>query len=65
MSNSGKQIAVFIAFLGIFLGSALVMYNHYIKDKPRIKVVSPRTDVDPVLFDSLLIEKNKDKQLGK
>jgi hypothetical protein len=63
MSNSGKQIAVFITFLGLFLGSALLMYNHYIKDKPRIKVVAPRTDVDPVLFDSLLIEKNKDKQL--
>ncbi len=63
MNQSGKKIAIALLFMGLFLSSALIMYNSFIKNKPRIKVIAPKTDIDPLKFDSLLIEKNKDKKL--
>lgn len=63
MNQSGKKTAIALLFMGLFLSSALIMYNSFIKNKPRIKIIAPKTDIDPLKFDSLLIEKNKDKKL--
>lgn len=63
MQNQIKKIAVLLGFLTLFVGSALFMYFKYIHNKPKIRIVAPRTEVDPMKFDSLLYEQNKDKQL--
>jgi hypothetical protein len=54
-----------IGFVTLFVGSALFMYFKYIHNKPKIKIIAPKTEVDPMKFDSLLYEQNKDKQLVK
>jgi hypothetical protein len=63
MQNQIKKIAVLLGFLTLFVGSALFMYFKYIHNKPKIRIVAPKTEVDPMKFDSLLYEQNKDKQL--
>jgi hypothetical protein len=63
MQNQFKKIAVLIGFLTLFVGSALFMYFKYIHNKPKIRIIAPKTEVDPMKFDSLLYEQNKDKQL--
>ena len=63
MQNQFKKIAVLLGFLTLFVGSALYMYFKYIHNKPKIRIVAPKTEVDPMKFDSLLYEQNKDKQL--
>jgi hypothetical protein len=65
MKNQFKKLAVFIGFMTLFFGSALLMYFKYIHNKPKIKIVQPKTEVDPMKFDSLLYEQNKDKQMVK
>jgi hypothetical protein len=50
-----------LAFFVFFFGGAAFMYYMYIHDKPKIKIIAPRTDVDPMKFDSALIEKHKKK----
>jgi hypothetical protein len=59
------KLAVLIGFVSLFMGSALFMYFKYIHNKPKIKIIAPKTEVDPMKFDSLLYEQNKDKQLAK
>jgi hypothetical protein len=59
------KLAVLIGFVSLFMGSALFMYFKYIHNKPKIKIIAPKTEVDPMQFDSLLYEKNKDKQLAQ
>lgn len=63
MQNQFKKIAVLLGFLTLFIGSALFMYFKYIHNKPKIRIIAPKTEVDPMKFDSLLYEQNKDKQL--
>ncbi|MEZ4805179.1 MAG: hypothetical protein R2852_06780 [Bacteroidia bacterium] len=57
------KLVIFLGFLTLFFGGAAFMYFKFIHNKPRIKVIAPKTDVDPYLFDSLLHEQNKDKHL--
>lgn len=61
MESKGKKLLVLFIFVVLFFGSAFFMYFKYIHNKPKIKIVAPKTEVDPLLFDSLLIEKNKRK----
>lgn len=63
MNNKGIKLAVLLGFLSLFIGSALWMYFTFIHNKPKIKIIAPKTEVDPMKFDSLLFEKNKNKQL--
>ena len=65
MKNQFKKLAVLIGFVTLFVGSALFMYFKYILNKPKIKIIAPKTEVDPMKFDSLLYEQNKDKQIAK
>lgn len=65
MQNQFKKIAVLLGFLTLFIGSALFMYFKYIHNKPKIRIIAPKTEVDPMKFDSLLYEQNKDKQLKR
>jgi len=65
MKNQLKKLAVLIGFFTLFVGSALFMYFNYIHNMPKIKIVQPKTEVDPIKFDSLLYEQNKDKQIAK
>jgi hypothetical protein len=65
MKNQFKKLAVLIGFVTLFVGSALFMYFKYIHNKPKIKIIAPKTEVDPMKFDSLLYEQNKDKQIAK
>ena len=65
MKNQFKKLAVLIVFVSLFVGSALFMYFNYIHNKPKIKIVQPKTEVDPMKFDSLLYVQNKDKQIAK
>jgi hypothetical protein len=65
MKNQIIKLLVLLGFVSIFVGSALFMYFKFIHNKPKIKIVQPKTEVDPMKFDSLLYEQNKDKQLVK
>ncbi len=65
MKNQFKKLAVLIGFVTLFVGSALFMYFKYLHNKPKIKIIAPKTEVDPMKFDSLLYEQNKDKQIAK
>lgn len=65
MKNQFKKLAVLVVFVSLFVGSALFMYFKFIYNKPKIKIVQPKTEVDPIKFDSLLYEQNKDKQIAK
>jgi|APGre2960657444_1045066.scaffolds.fasta_scaffold622464_2 hypothetical protein len=63
MKNQFIKLGVLIGFFTLFVGSALFMYVKFIHNKPKIKIIAPKTEVDPIKFDSLLYEKNKNKQL--
>ena len=63
MKNQFKKLGVLIGFVTLFVGSALFMYFKFIHNKPKIKIIAPKTEVDPMKFDSLLFENNKNKQL--
>ena len=65
MNKQFSKIAVLLGFITIFIGSALFMYFKFIHNKPKIKIIAPKTEVDPMKFDSLLFEKNKNKQREK
>lgn len=49
--------------MALFVGSALFMYFKYIHNKPKIEIIAPKTEINPMQFDSLLYEQNKDKKL--
>jgi hypothetical protein len=59
MNIQTKKLLVFLAFFVLFFGGAAFMYYRYVANQPKIKVIAPRTDVDPMKFDSALIEKHK------
>jgi hypothetical protein len=63
MKNQFIKLAVLVGFVTLFVGSALFMYFKFIHNKPKIKIIAPKTEVDPMKFDSLLFEHNKNKQL--
>ncbi len=43
-----------MGFLTLFVGSALTMYFKYVYKQPRIKIIAPRTEYDPIKVDSAL-----------
>ncbi len=61
MNIQTKKILVFLSFFILFFGGAAFMYFKYIHNRPKIRVVAPRTEVDPIKFDSLLQAKQKKK----
>jgi len=61
--NSGKKLTAMLLFLGLFVGGSLIMFNIFVKNKPQIKIIAPRTDVNPLEFDSLLKVRNEEKKL--
>jgi len=61
--NSGKKLTAMLLFLGLFVGGSLIMFNIFVKNKPQIKIIAPRTDVNPLAFDSLLKVRNEEKKL--
>lgn len=63
MVSKSKKLIIAFSFLILFFGSAGFMYFKYIHNKPKIKIIAPKTEVDPMKFDSLLYEQNKDRQL--
>jgi hypothetical protein len=63
MKSQIKKLAVLIGFVGLFIGSALWMYFKYIHNKPKIKIIAPKTTVDPIKFDSVLF--NTQHQIKK
>lgn len=58
MESKGKKLLILFIFIVLFFGSALFMYFRYIHNKPKIKIVAPKTEVDPLLFDSMLSKQN-------
>lgn len=61
--NSGKKLTIMLLFLGLFVGGSIIMFNIFVKNKPQIKIIAPRTDVNPLEFDSLLKVRNEEKKL--
>jgi len=61
--NSGKKLTAMLLFLGLFVGGSLIMFNIFVKNKPQIKIIAPRTAVNPLEFDSLLKVRNEEKKL--
>jgi hypothetical protein len=61
MNIQTKKILVFLSFFVLFFGGAAFMYYKYIHNKPKIKIIAPKTEVDPIKFDSLLKEQHKKK----
>jgi len=61
MNIQTKKILVFLSFFVLFFGGAAFMYYRYIYNKPKIKIIAPRTDIDPIKFDSALEAKHKKK----
>jgi hypothetical protein len=62
MNIQTKKILVFLSFFILFFGGAAFMYYKFIHNRPKIRVIAPRTEVDPLKFDSLLLEKQKQKK---
>lgn len=54
MKSKSAKLLILFTFVTLFIGSALFMYFNFIHDKPRMKFTEPRTEIDPVKFDSLL-----------
>lgn len=56
MSNKSKilKIVTLVGFVLTLFGFALWMYFTYIHNKPKIKIVAPRTNKEIQKFDSLL-----------
>ncbi len=61
MNVQTKKILVFTGFFILFFGGAAFMYYKFVYNKPKIKIIAPRTDVDPIKFDSALQEKHRKK----
>lgn len=54
MKSKSAKIFILLAFIALFVGSALFMYFKYVHNKPKIKVVAPRTKIDERKLDSAL-----------
>ncbi len=54
MKKQTLKIIVFISFFILFLGSAGIMYYKYVYNQPKIKIIAPKTDYDPIKVDSAL-----------
>lgn len=54
MKSRTKFLILLFTFLVLFVGASLFMYFKYIHNKPKVKIIAPRTEVDPIKFDSAL-----------
>jgi hypothetical protein len=54
MKSKKIKIIILLGFLTLFIGSALTMYFKYVYKQPRIKIIAPRTEYDPIKVDSAL-----------
>lgn len=54
MNSPFKKILVFFLFLAILLGMAGFFYFNFVHNKPKIKIIEPKTSFDPIEEDSLL-----------
>lgn len=61
MQSKIKKLGILFGFVALFAGSALFMYFRFIHNKPRIRIIAPKTEVDPLQFDSVLQESGKQK----
>jgi len=61
MKSKKTKILILLTFVTLFVGSALFMYFNFIHGKPKMRFDQPRTEVDPVKFDSALKAKYKKK----
>jgi hypothetical protein len=61
MNIQTKKIIVFLSFFVLFFGGAAFMYYKFLHNKPKIKIIAPRTDEDPRQVDSALKEMHKKK----
>ena len=52
MKSKKIKIVIFLSFLILLIGSALIMKHIYVDNKPRIKIIAPRTEYDPIKVDS-------------
>lgn len=59
MKSRSKILISLVLFLILFIGGSLFMYFKYIHDKPKIRIIEHRTEVDPIKFDSALKAKNQ------
>jgi len=59
MKSKVQKLSILFAFVTLFIGSALFMYFKYIDGQPKMNFDTPRTDVDPIKFDSALKAKYK------
>ena len=61
------MILAILAGLGLLVGiGALSLLSgalNFLFVKPKIEIIAPKTEVNPMQFDSLLYEQNKDKKL--
>jgi hypothetical protein len=54
MKSKKIKIIILLGFLTLFVGSALTMYFKYVHNQPKIKIIAPRTEYDPIKVDSAL-----------
>lgn len=55
MKNYKSKIIVLLSFVTLLVSAALIMYNKYVKDKPKNGyIIAPRTEYDPIKVDSAL-----------
>ncbi len=54
MKSKKIKIIILLSFLILFVGSALTMYFKFVYKQPRIKIIAPRTEYDPIKVDSAL-----------
>lgn len=59
MNNSTKlKLIISMIFVCLVLGTGYLMYAFYIKDKPSIKILAPKTTIEIQKVDSIM-EKTK------
>ncbi len=59
MKSKVQKLSILFIFVSLFIGSALFMYFKFIHGQPKMNFETPRTEVDPVKFDSALQAKYK------
>lgn len=61
MKSKIQKLSILFIFVTLFVGSALFMYFKFIHGQPKMRFDAPRTEIDPVKFDSALQAKYKKK----
>ncbi|MES2619152.1 MAG: hypothetical protein V4613_14840 [Bacteroidota bacterium] len=54
MKSKSAKLLILFTFVALFIGSALFMYFKYVHNRPKIKVVAPRTEIDQMKLDSAI-----------